>query len=172
MNLRNLNKNQGLNNTKTSMDNSDDEHYSSSEEEDMSDDYQLCGANHSDDEPSSSEEESLSDESNSSESKDLEDEYSTDIEDEYYTTSDDEDEDKVDERIRQYIVHFNEPKTQKRSKTVRQFKEKTFFLSERYKDNIEVDLVYDGDIPGQGKNRAKWLKKGVKCYLDRKPLAK
>ena len=33
MNLRNLNnKNQGLNNTKTSMDNSDGEHYSRSEE--------------------------------------------------------------------------------------------------------------------------------------------
>ena len=100
MNLRNLNKNQGLNNTKTSMDNSDCEQYSSSEEEDMSDDYQLCGANNFDYEPSSSEEKSLSDESNSSESKDLEDEYSTDIEDKDYITSDDEDEDEVDERTR------------------------------------------------------------------------
>ena len=45
-------------------------------------------------------------------------------------------------------------------------------MSEKNKDNIEVDLVYDGDIPGQEKNRAKCLKKGVKCYLDRKPLAK
>ena len=88
----------------------------------MSDDYQLSGSDNSDDEPSSSEEESLSDESNSSESKDLEDEYSTDIEDEDYITRDDEDE--VDKRIRQSIVHFNEPTTRKRSKTVRQFKEK------------------------------------------------
>ena len=45
-------------------------------------------------------------------------------------------------------------------------------MSVRNKDNIKVYLVYDGDIPGQGKNRAKWLKKGVKFYLDRKPLAK
>ena len=132
------------------MDNSDGEHYSSSEEEDMSDDYQLSGAENSDDDPSSSEEESLSDESNSSESKDLEDEYSTNIEDGDYITSDDEDE--VYERIMQSIVHFNEPTTQKRSKTVRQFKKK---MSVRNKDTIKVDLVYDGDIPGQGKNRAK-----------------
>ena len=117
MNLKNQTiQNQGLNNTQTSMDKSDDEDYNSSEEEYMSDDYQLSGAHNSDDEPSISEEEDLSDDSKSNESNDLENNYSTKVEDDGYITSDDEDEVELEESIRELIAYLMKPKLRKEVK--------------------------------------------------------